>query len=213
MVNHTMVKLCIAYLSGTLDESQTESFQHLVPEERRPHSWQGDQSSISTVSATTYPLVFFLLQDELCWALACDLAEHVIPIMTQRIGQDQRPHEIVRSRRLWLRGSANDEMLKRANTLAYELMADATLDGSALAVAGSLFNCVSMNRKSSVAAESAAEHAIAAVRLYNLREEAIGEWSEASELRWQIGHIRQVLTQALPHHNIAEYLKLYVPLK
>jgi hypothetical protein len=213
MIDRTTIQTCIDYLSDTLDGFERALFQHLITEKRKLLPG-GEHFSFPKIPYVDHTLVFFVLPTELCWALACDFAEHVIPILFETLGADQRPQEILRSRRQWLLGGVSDEVLKRARELAYKLMADATCDTCALSVTGSLLNCVSVTRPCSIAAAAASDHAITAAQLLGERAQyTMSEcsWSGPKEKAWQVDHLRHVLTAVLLHQEITDYLKLHLP--
>lgn len=210
MLNHATTVLCIGYLSESLSEAQVASLRHLLTQRRERISEQFDLCRLLEAQSVDPRIVFFLLPDEFCWALSCDLAEHVIPILLQKNKKDSRPQEILRARRQWLLGNATSAALQKANDCANELISDTVGDVCAMNVAGSLFNCVSITRQSSVAASSVSASALRAARLFELHQEskgAVNSWTEEGERTWQIAHVLQFLDNSLQFQDVTRFLK------
>jgi hypothetical protein len=140
--------------------------------------------------------LLLVLPDALCWEIACSFTKHVLPIWDTRRPKDDRPHQIVRARLEHTSGTASSEELGLANHQALKVLADVSNDMPLLCVAGAVFACVSIRRKSSHAAWSAAEHSRAATAWAvpdALHSEHFRLQAEHGEQEWQNAFVRDVI--------------------
>jgi hypothetical protein len=151
------------------------------------------------------PIEFLVKHSGIDWKvlayLACDLAEHVLPIWYKYYPYDDRPENAIQAARKYLEGKINKATLERAKlmvwsaTLEAELAARASAAQSARAVweavsAEGPWVYVADARAAARAAEAAA--AEAAYRYAESRGNDPDE-AKAAEKKWQVARAVQVL--------------------
>jgi hypothetical protein len=205
-VDPTVARLCLAFLDGDKDAVAplADRLQEL--------GFEGADKVRNHNRNKKLLLVLRALPDATCWQLACDFAEHVLPVWERLSGPEQRLNQAIPTRRRWLEGQAADGDLARANTAAkacarrFRGQTDDCDDMARRAVAlAAAWVCT--KAPASYAAASAAKHAAAAAREGLLSFEGRAwsregggtaeDWANASwlwERRWQINHVREYLT-------------------
>jgi hypothetical protein len=208
-VDPTVARLCLAFLDGDKDAVAP------LADRLKELGFAGADKVHKRNRSKQLRLVLRALPDATCWQLACDFAEHVLPVWERLSGPEQRLNQAIATRRKWLQGQATDGELARANTAAKasarrfpgydDDCADLARRAVALAAAW-----VCTKAPASYAAASTAKHAAAAAREGFMDFEGRAwsrdgggtaeDWANASwlwERRWQINHIRAYLTRRI----------------
>jgi hypothetical protein len=196
MADHQIVGLCIDLLEGRSDRLSplVERLQSTGnPVWTKIPSQPSDELELMRVAMISMP-------EAICWSLACDFIEHVLPTWHALYPDDHRPTDAIHSRREWLLGKGSLDTLAGGRELSLRMIVDASGVLSAMNVAAGVMACVTSTRPYYDAVWSAARYAVSAVGAFAVESDPLPDSrrrGEAAEDQWQMKHLRTRLQELL----------------
>lgn len=125
--------------------------------------------------------------ERLCHELACDFAEHVLPLWDKHYPNDKRPHEAIAAKRRWLKGEITSEELAVARAASR----DAAWDAKDVAKDVARAAARAASRVTAKDARTVAWDATWAAWGVEIARNA--DWAAEAERAWQEARIRAAL--------------------